>query len=127
MSNNNYNLSSEYKNTLAPNYKFLPTKMPSQTASLLVFPFSVDKGQFLCPSVLPFSNKGFVKNNMRRRPPNLAEIRLVLSNLSTLGEGRSGEEAMDNKILYLIVCLLLIVLLLFVMLYVGPFWFFVGN
>jgi hypothetical protein len=82
----------------------------------------------MCPAVLPFSTKGFDKKSGQKRPPNLPEIRLVLGNLSTLGAGgKSSEESMDSKLIYLIVGLLIIVLLLFVMLYIGPFWFFVGN
>lgn len=118
---------SDHKYAHTPHYKFLPTAMPSQTASLLVFPYSVERSQFMCPSVLPFSTKGFDKASSRKRPPNIAEIRLVLSHLSTLGGVGSGEEAMDNKILFLILSLLIIVILLFVMLYIGPFWFFVGH
>lgn len=34
---------SEYKDAHSPHYRFLPTGMPAQSASLLVFPFSEDK------------------------------------------------------------------------------------
>jgi hypothetical protein len=81
----------------------------------------------MCPTVLPFSTRGYDKKSGKKRPPNIAEIRLVLGHISTLGGVDSGEDAMDNKILYLILSLLIIVILFFVMLYIGPFWFFVGH
>jgi hypothetical protein len=81
----------------------------------------------MCPSILPFSS---IVNRApgAKRPPNLAEIKLVLGFMSNSNGGKlSSEESMDRQICSTIFSLLLITLILFVMLYLGPFWFFVGN
>lgn len=82
----------------------------------------------MCPSLLPFSSQSYDRISGSKRPPNLAEIKLVLGYLTTSGGGKlSGEQSIDRIICNLILSLFLIFLILFLLLYIGPFWFFVGN